>query len=159
MFLQDKVKNKIRLASPQFFFPVNLKSMPVNIFAKVFVNILHVPVNTKMKMCPWTLEVRVNRQKSAREFLKCPWTLSEKIAREPQKCPWPISKKSAHKPPQTAREQVLPASVTVVGNYVIWKFSGVIILFFITHRRPSSLSSRECASIFQERTRRILIIE
>ena len=30
-----------------------------------------------------------------------------------------FQKKSAREPPQTAREQVLPASGTVVGNYLI----------------------------------------
>ena len=99
------------------FFSVNLKNMPVNIFTEGSVN--NVPVNIKMKMCPWTSEVPVNRQKSAHEFLKSPWTLSEKNAREPQKCPWTISKKSAREPPQTARKHVLPASGTVVYNYVI----------------------------------------
>ena len=72
-------------SSVLLFFPVNLKKVPVNIFTKVSVNILHVPVNIKTKICPWTSEVPVNHKKSAREFLKCPWTFSEKSAREPAK--------------------------------------------------------------------------
>ena len=41
--------------------------------------------------------------------------------------------KSARQRPQIAREHVVPANGTVVGNYVIWKL-GEIILFFITHK-------------------------
>ena len=58
---KKKVPKKCRISQKRhipsggwqcFFFPVNLKNMPVNIFTKVSVNILHVPVNIKMKMCP-----------------------------------------------------------------------------------------------------------
>ena len=55
--------------------------------------------------------------RSAREFLSCPWKLSEKNTREPQKC----REQFQNEPPHTAREHVLPASGTAVGNYVTEK--------------------------------------